>query len=80
MLCVNHHNHSSRRKTEKHQTLYAVLLAFVFACHCEVVPDCITSNKVKPVSLDVQLALLFVPGEHIYIASTEYFNERWHLT
>jgi hypothetical protein len=30
-----------------------------------VVPDCIASNEVKPVILDVQLTLGFVPCEHI---------------
>jgi hypothetical protein len=29
-----------------------------------VVPDCIASNEVKPVILEVQLALWFVPCEH----------------
>jgi hypothetical protein len=60
---VNHHNHISLKKTKANQALFAVDLPFVFAGHSEVVPDCIASNEVKPVILDVQLALWFVPCE-----------------
>jgi hypothetical protein len=63
-LGVSHQNHICLKKTEANQALFTVVLPFVLAGHCEVVPDCIASNKVKPVILDVQLALWFVPGEH----------------
>jgi len=62
---VNHHNHICFKKTEANQAFFAVVLPFVLAGHSEVVSDCIASNEVKPVILDVQLALWFVPCEHI---------------
>jgi hypothetical protein len=49
---VNHHNHIGLKKTEANQALLAVVLPFVFAGHCKVVPDCIASNEVKPVIPD----------------------------
>jgi len=52
-------------KTKANQALFTIVLPFVFAGHREVVPNCIASNEVKPVILDVQLALGFVPCEHI---------------
>ena len=64
-LGVNHHNHIGLKKTEANKALFAVVLPFVFTGHCEVVPDRIASNEVKPVILDVQLALWFVPCEQI---------------
>jgi hypothetical protein len=54
---VNHHNHIGLKKTETNQALFAVVLLFVFTGYCEVAPNCIASNEVKPVILDVQLAL-----------------------
>ena len=64
-LGVNHHNHIGLKKTEANQALFAIVLPLVFAGHREVVPDCIASNEVKVVILDVQLALGFVPCEHV---------------
>ena len=64
-FCVNHHNHISLKKTKANQALFTIVLSFVFAGHCDVVPNCIASNEVKPVVFDVQLALGFVPCEHI---------------
>jgi hypothetical protein len=64
-FCVNHHNYMGLEKTKANQALFTIVLPFVFAGHCEVVPDCIASNEVKPVLLDVQLALGFVPCEHV---------------
>ena len=63
-FCVNHHNHISLKKAKANQALFTIVLPFVFAGHREVVPDCIASNEVKAVILDVQLALGFVPCEH----------------
>ena len=64
-FCVNHHNHISLKKAKANQALFTIVLPFVFAGHCEVVPDCVAPNEVKPVILDVQLTLGFVPCEHV---------------
>ncbi len=63
-LGVNHHNHICLKKTEANQALFAIVLPLVLAGHREVVPYCIASNEVKPVMLDVELALGFVPCVH----------------
>ena len=60
-------------KTKANQALFTIVLPFVFAGHREVVPDCIASNEVKPVIFDVQLALGFVPYEHILL----YLQNSW---
>jgi len=62
---VNHHNHIDLKKTEANQALLSVVLPFALSGHGEVIPNCIASNEVKPVILDVQLALWFVPCEHV---------------
>lgn len=64
-LRVNHCNHICLKKTEANQAFIAIVLPFVFTGHGEVVPDCLSSNEVKLVILDVQLARWFVPCEHI---------------
>ena len=61
---VNHHNYLGLQKTEANQAHFAVVLSFVFAGHCKAVPNCIASNEIKPVILDVLVALCFVPCEH----------------
>jgi len=62
---VNHHNHIYLKKTEATQALLSVVLPLVFSGHGEVVRNCIASNEVKPVLLDVQLAFWFVLCDHI---------------
>jgi hypothetical protein len=64
-LGVDHHSHICLKKTETDKVLFAIVLPFVLSGHCEVVPYCIASNEVKPVILDVQLALGFVPCEYV---------------
>src|ERR1035437_5333719 len=44
---------------------FVIVLSYVFTRDGEVVPDCIASNEVKPVISDIQLALWFVPCEHV---------------
>ena len=64
-LGVNHHNHVSGQKAKADQTLLAVVLPLVLARDAEVIPNCIASDEVKSVILDVQLAFGLVPCEHI---------------
>lgn len=58
---VNHHNHFAAKNTEANEASLAIVLSYVFTGDSEVVPNCIASGEVKPVVLDVQLALGFVP-------------------
>ena len=54
---VNHHNNFSAQKTETNEARLAVVLPLVLTGNSEVVPNCIASNEIEPVILDVQLAL-----------------------
>ena len=56
-LDVHHQNHICLEESDANQTLFAVVLPFVLAGHFEVVPDCITSNKVKSMIFDAHCAL-----------------------
>jgi hypothetical protein len=64
---VDHHNHICVKKTEANQALFAIVLPFILAGHSEVIPDNIASNEVKPVILDVQLALRFIPAKQVLL-------------
>jgi len=64
-LGVNQNNHISRKNSKANQAFFAVILPFIFASYCEVVPDCIASSEVKPMLIEVQLALWLIPCERI---------------
>ena len=63
-LCVNHHNNICLKKTKADQAFFAIGLPLVLTGHSEVIPNCIASNEIKPMVLDVELALWFVPCEN----------------
>jgi len=73
---VNHHNHFSSQQAETDEARFTIVLSYVFTRDSEVVPNCIASGEVKPVVLDVQLALGFVPCKHVllYLQNTKIVN------
>jgi hypothetical protein len=56
-LGVNQNNHISRKNSKANQAFFAVILPFIFASYCEVVPDCIASNEIEAVLIYVEPAL-----------------------
>ena len=73
---VNHHNHFSSQQAETDEAHFAIVLSYVFTRDSEMVSNCFASGEVKPVVLDVQLALGFVPREHVllYLQNTNSAN------
>lgn len=63
-LRINQHNRNISQQAETDKALLAIVLPLVFTRNGEVVPDRITSIEVKPMVLDVELALGFIPREH----------------
>ena len=62
-LGVNQHNHFTVQNAETNQTNLAVIFPVVFARDREMIPNRITSNEIKSMILDVQLAFGFIPSE-----------------
>ena len=73
---VNHHNHFSSQQAKTDEACFAIVLSYVFTRDSEVVPNCIAPGEVKPVVLDVQLALGSVSCEHVllYLQNTKIAN------
>lgn len=54
-LGVYQHDHGTLPESKRHQPLFTVSLALVFASNRKIIPNRITSNKVEAVVLDVGL-------------------------
>ena len=71
-LGVDEHNDLTGQETKGNPSTLTVILAQIFACYGEVVPDRFGADEIQAVRLDVALALRLVPGRHTLIVVTKY--------
>lgn len=59
------------QQTKRHKASFAIVMAYIFACHGWVIPNVFRVREIHPMTSEIAKTLPFVPCRHDFIVVTK---------